>query len=64
MSANHPEIANARNGVVEPGNVNSTMSEETHNLGGVSGDSPFTSWTRDPKSLNDGQKRRGREALC
>lgn len=31
------------------GNINSTPSEETHNLGGVSGDSPFASWTRDPK---------------
>jgi hypothetical protein len=49
VSANHPEIANARNGVVKPGNVNSTISEETHNLGGVSGDGPFASWTRDPK---------------
>nr|WP_256658686.1 RHS repeat-associated core domain-containing protein [Pseudomonas sp. LP_7_YM] len=49
VSANHPEIANARNGIAKPGNVESNISPETHNLGGVSHDSPFTSWTRDPK---------------
>lgn len=43
VSANHPEIANARNGIVKRGNINSTPWEETHNLGGVSGESSFTS---------------------
>jgi hypothetical protein len=48
----HPEELNALRGIVVPGNTNSTMSAETHNLGqggNSSAKSPFTSWTTDPK---------------
>ncbi|MCL2894508.1 RHS repeat-associated core domain-containing protein [Brenneria tiliae] len=44
----HPEWDNALKGKVVPGNVNSKISPEDHNFGGVSGNSPFTSWTDDP----------------
>ncbi|MDY2566705.1 RHS repeat-associated core domain-containing protein, partial [Pseudomonas syringae] len=49
VSANHPEIGNARNGIAKPGNANSDITPELHNRGGASKDSPYTSWTRDPK---------------
>ncbi len=45
----HPEWDNALRGKVVPGNVNSKMSPEDHNFGGVSGNSPFTSWTDSPE---------------
>jgi hypothetical protein len=35
-------------GKVVPGNVNSKISADDHNFGGVSANSPFTSWTDDP----------------
>lgn len=44
----HPEWDNALRGKVVPGNVNSKISPEDHNFGGVSGNSPFTSWTDSP----------------
>ncbi|MBN7124826.1 hypothetical protein BSU01_24495, partial [Erwinia billingiae] len=44
----HPDEANALKGRVSPGNPNSKISEEDHNIGEVSANSPFTSWTRDP----------------
>ena len=44
----HPEWDNALNGKVVPGNVSSKISPEEHNFGGVSGNSPYTSWTDDP----------------
>ncbi|MEE5054473.1 RHS repeat-associated core domain-containing protein, partial [Pseudomonas alliivorans] len=49
VSAKHPEIENAKRGKAKPGNVNSDISPELHNKGGVSQDSPYTSWTRDLK---------------
>lgn len=48
VSANHPELAAARNGNVVPGNVNGTVTPEMHNAGGHAANSPYTSWTRDP----------------
>ncbi|AWH88637.1 hypothetical protein [Limnobaculum parvum] len=44
----HPEWDNALNGKVVPGNINSQLSAEEHNLGGFSDISPFTSWTDNP----------------
>ncbi|MFP1843934.1 RHS repeat-associated core domain-containing protein, partial [Lonsdalea quercina] len=44
----HPEWDNALRGKVVPGNVNSKISAEEHNLGGFSANSPYTSWTDDP----------------
>ena len=45
---NHPEWENALKGRVVPGNANSKLSAEEHNLGGFSANSPYTSWTDDP----------------
>ena len=45
--AGHPQQAAAKNGVIVPGNVSSTVSPEEHNRGGWSAGSPFTSWTPD-----------------
>uniref|UniRef100_UPI0018E3B3A3 RHS repeat domain-containing protein n=1 Tax=unclassified Serratia (in: enterobacteria) TaxID=2647522 RepID=UPI0018E3B3A3 len=45
----HPDAENAIKGRVEPGDINSSISPELHNEGNVSGISPYTSWTRDPK---------------
>ncbi|XXF78297.1 RHS repeat-associated core domain-containing protein [Myxococcaceae bacterium GXIMD 01537] len=47
VSSNHPQIDAARRGEVIPGNVNGTVTPEAHNLGGVAGDSPYTSWSRE-----------------
>ena len=47
VSANHPAIEDARQGIATPANSESKMSEEAHNLTGDSGASPFTSWTHD-----------------
>ena len=44
----HPEWNNALNGKVFPGNINSALSAEEHNLGGFSANSPYTSWTDNP----------------
>lgn len=44
----HPDEANALRGHVAPGNPKSNITEDEHNLGEVSANSPFTSWTRDP----------------
>ena len=44
----HPDADNNITGRVNPGNVDSKISPEEHNLGGFSGDSPYTSWTDDP----------------
>jgi RHS repeat-associated protein len=47
VHAGHPQIEAARRGVAVPGNVNGAVSAEAHNLGGVSADSPYTSWTHE-----------------
>lgn len=44
----HPEWDNALRGKVVPGNINSKLSADEHNLGGFSANSPYTSWTDDP----------------
>ena len=46
----HPEYNNALKGIVEPGDIwnAANIKPELHNLGGVSGQSPYTSWARDP----------------
>ncbi|UXT50568.1 hypothetical protein FY136_14650 [Agrobacterium tumefaciens] len=41
----HPEIENARRGVIKPGDELSNLSPEEHNAGGFSSVSPYTSWT-------------------
>jgi hypothetical protein len=46
VSANHPTIDLARQGIVVPGNVDGVVTEAAHNYGGVAADSPFTSWSR------------------
>jgi hypothetical protein len=43
----HPALQDAKSGIVRPAQPNSRVSAEEHNLGFVSGLSPFTSWTRD-----------------
>jgi RHS repeat-associated protein len=48
VSANHPAIGAARRGKVVPGNRNGNITAAEHNAGGVSADSPFTSWTHNP----------------
>ena len=47
LHAKHPAMAEALEGRVEPGNPEGVVTPETHNLGGYSADSPYTSWTRD-----------------
>jgi hypothetical protein len=37
----------ARKGIVRPANPNATLTPEQHNLGGYSGRSQFTSWSRE-----------------
>ncbi|WP_354675719.1 RHS repeat-associated core domain-containing protein [Pseudomonas syringae USA007] len=59
VSAKHPEIENARNGIVKPGNVKGDVTPEVHNKGGAAMDSPFTSWTRDPKLAKQWAEREG-----
>ncbi len=49
VSAKHPAIEDARQGVVKPGNINGSVTPDEHNAGGRSADSPYTSWTRDPE---------------
>ncbi|VYU71800.1 Putative deoxyribonuclease RhsC [Metakosakonia massiliensis] len=44
----HPDADNNIKGQVNPRDVNSEISPEEHNLGGLSANSPFTSWTDDP----------------
>lgn len=47
IPANHPAMAAALRGEVVPGNIQSNLTPEEHNLGGQQANSPFTSWTRD-----------------
>jgi RHS repeat-associated protein len=47
VHAGHPEIEAARAGRAVPGNLRGTVTAAEHNAGGVSANSPFTSWTRD-----------------
>jgi hypothetical protein len=48
VSSDHPELANAKQGNIQPANQNSKVSSTDHNTGGVSGSSPYTSWTPSP----------------
>ncbi len=43
----HPEMKRGRKGLIYPGNVFGTITPSQHNVGGVSADSPFTSWSFD-----------------
>lgn len=45
VSANHPALGDALEGTVTPGDLEGTITAEEHNLGGVSAQSPYTSWT-------------------
>jgi hypothetical protein len=45
VSANHPAIEAAKQGKAVPGNLEGTATPKAHNEGGVSANSPFTSWT-------------------
>jgi hypothetical protein len=49
VHAGHPALPEALEGRVVPGNVEGTVTPEAHNLGGVAADSPYTSWTHNPK---------------
>ena len=44
----HPAEGDAQKGRVVPGRVNGDVTPETHNRGGVSAESPYTSWTHSP----------------
>lgn len=46
IHARHPALAEARQGMVRPGKADGTVTPRQHNLGGFSGVSPYTSWTR------------------
>jgi hypothetical protein len=46
VHARHPAIEAARRGEVRPGKIDGTLSALEHDVGGLSGISPFTSWTR------------------
>jgi hypothetical protein len=45
VHALHPALADAKRGIVMPGNPLGTITADDHNAGGVSAISPFTSWT-------------------
>lgn len=47
VHAQHPALKDARHGIVRPALPEGEVSAEEHNLGFVSGLSPFTSWTYD-----------------
>lgn len=51
----HPALQDAKSGIVRPAQPDSRVSAEEHNLGSVSGLSPFTSWTHD-KQLHYGTR--------
>lgn len=53
VHANHPRIAEARRGIVVPGNLEGTVSPSEHNDGGAGRDSPYTSWSRSIKIARD-----------
>ncbi|MCY1022376.1 RHS repeat-associated core domain-containing protein [Pyxidicoccus sp. MSG2] len=53
VSAKHPEIESARQGIARPGDVNGTVTAEEHNMGGVADVSPYTSWARTPRIAMD-----------
>ncbi|SHM97154.1 RHS repeat-associated core domain-containing protein, partial [Halomonas cupida] len=50
VSANHPALDDATQGVVRPANPNANLSPEQHAEGGLTGESQYVSWTPD-KSL-------------
>jgi hypothetical protein len=47
VHAYHPALADAMLGKAVPGDIRGTVSPKDHNKGGVSGASPYTSWTTD-----------------
>lgn len=47
VHALHPALQDAKQGIARPAKPGSLISAEQHNLGFVSGLSPFTSWTHD-----------------
>ena len=53
VNANHPKLKQAKEGVVEPGDVRGSVTSSEHNKYGDAGDlqsrSPLTSWSRDPE---------------
>ncbi|MEN4922547.1 RHS repeat-associated core domain-containing protein [Achromobacter spanius] len=49
VSAKHPALGDAKRGVVKPANPDSTITPEQHAAGGMTGDSPYVSWTPDKK---------------
>jgi hypothetical protein len=50
VHARHPQLSNARRGIVIPGDVNGVLSPEEHNLGGLERFNPYTSWTAGRKT--------------
>ncbi|MEN5172302.1 RHS repeat-associated core domain-containing protein [Acinetobacter higginsii] len=46
VHAEHPELENAKKGIVNPGKLDGTASADAHNAGGVQSNSPYTSWSR------------------
>ncbi len=47
VSAKHPELENARKGIVKPANPHADLTPEQHAEGGLTGESQFVSWTPD-----------------
>ena len=47
ISAKHPELENAKKGIVKPANPYADLTPEQHAEGGLTGQSQFVSWTPD-----------------
>jgi len=59
VSADHPEIGNARKGIVRPANPAANLTPEQHAEGGLSGKSQFVSWTPNEQIAIDHAKKQG-----
>ncbi|WP_152601379.1 hypothetical protein [Erwinia oleae] len=45
VSAKHPEIENAKKGIVKPAKPETDLTPEQHAEGGMTGESQYVSWT-------------------
>lgn len=59
VHAEHPALPEAQRGRVVPGNVEGTVTPEQHNAGGRGADSPYTSWTHEPRIAIEHATQRG-----
>jgi len=47
VSAKHPDLENAKKGIVKPANPYADLTPEQHAEGGLTGESQYVSWTPD-----------------